>query len=204
MGGVDQHLVAELQELVVQRVVEHPRHLLGGEAARSHEVGSAHVADEEGVAGHHHLRLRSLRGVDDEDGNALGRVARRLQEAQDDLAHPDLVAVLHRAVGEGRGRPGSEDDLCPRALRQLDMAAHEVGVQVRLHDVADGEALRVRLGHVLFDVALGIDHRGLALGADQVGSVGQAAEIELLEVHVPTVPASAPRSRAGRRRAGCR
>ena len=66
---------------------------------------------------------------------------------------------------------------------QLLVAAHEVGVEVGLDDVLDGEAVRTGLLQVLLDVALGIDDRGLALGADEVRRVGETPKIELLEVH---------------------
>ena len=63
------------------------------------------------------------------------------------------------------------------------MAAHEVGVEVRLEDPPDRQALRARLVHVLVHVAAGVDDGGLAAVADQVRRVRQAAQVELLEDH---------------------
>ena len=85
--------------------------------------------------------------------------------------------------GNAAPGPGPEVDLRPGALGQLAVAAHEVGVEVRLDDVPDLEALRARLVEVLVDVPARIHDRGLAVRPDQVGRLGEAAEVELLEVH---------------------
>ena len=144
MRGVDLDRVGQRQQLVVERVVEHRRHLLGGEARGSGEVGASHVADEEGVAGQHERRLVRRVGVADQRRQALGRVARRLQEAQRDAADAELVAVVAPRGGGARAAAlRSEDHLGARALRELAVAAHEVGVQVRLDHVADAKAVRL-------------------------------------------------------------
>ena len=180
---VDAHRVGQREQLVVERVVEHRGHLLRGVAGRSREVGAAHVSDEERVPGQHQLRLAARLVVDHQHRHALGRVPGGLQEAQRDLADPDLVAVAHAAMRERCTRPGPDHDRRPGALGQLAVAAHEVGVEVRLHDVLDREALRLRLVEVLVDVAPRVDDRGLAVRADHVRRLGQAAEVELLEIH---------------------
>ncbi len=167
----------------MERVVEHRRHLLGGEARGSGEIGASHVADEEGVAGEHERRLVRRVGVAHQRRQALGRVARRFQEAQRDLADAELVAVAHRAVGERDRSARSEHHLGARPLRELAVAAHEVGVQVRLDHVADAKAVRLRLVQVFVDVAARVDDDRLALGPDHVGGLGQAPQVELLEVH---------------------
>ena len=63
------------------------------------------------------------------------------------------------------------------------MPADEVGVQVRLDHVLDPETVFGRFDEVLIDVTLRIDDSRLTAIADQVRRVGQAAEVELLEVH---------------------
>jgi len=70
-------------------------------------------------------------------------------------------------------------------VAQLEMAGDEVRVEVRQEHVADPAAERVRGVDVLVDVALRIDHGRLAalLIGDQVGGMGEAAEVELLEDH---------------------
>jgi hypothetical protein len=66
--------------------------------------------------------------------------------------------------------------------------ADEVGVQVRLDDVPDAEAGARGLLDVLLDIALRVNDRRLALGADEVRGVRQASEVELFEVHRGTQP----------------
>ena len=71
-------------------------------------------------------------------------------------------AVAYRAVRKRDAGPRPEHHLGAGALGELAVAAHEVGVQVRLDHVADREALRLRLVDVLVDVAPGVDDHGLA------------------------------------------
>ena len=63
------------------------------------------------------------------------------------------------------------------------MPGDEVRVQMGEEDVADRETMLPGEGDVTIDVALGVDDRG-DLGffvGDQVGGMGEAPEIELLE-----------------------
>ena len=76
----------------------------------------------------------------------------------------------------------AEHDLRARARGQLAMSADEVGVEVRLDDVGDREAALRRLLQVDLDVALRIHDGRDPLGADQVGRLGEAGQVELLEV----------------------
>src|SRR4030095_5580451 len=63
------------------------------------------------------------------------------------------------------------------------MAANEISMQMRFDNVFDLEILSFGFGDVLIDVALRIDYGRFTVCTDQVGSVGQATEIELFEVH---------------------
>jgi hypothetical protein len=64
------------------------------------------------------------------------------------------------------------------------MTADEIGVQVRFDDVLDLQSLRVSFGDVFVNVALRIDNRSFAIGADEIRSVGQTGEIELFKEHI--------------------
>ena len=164
----------------MQGVVELPRHVRGGHTGgRGREVGPSDVADEERIAREDEARL----GVEDEDRDALGRVARRLEDAQEDPPKADLLSVAHGVVREAGPGLLAEDDRRARLLRELPVTAHEVRVQVGLENPADREALRPRLGQVLVHVAAGVDDRGLAAVADQVGRVGETTQVELPEEH---------------------
>ena len=170
----------------MQTLVQHRRHELRRVAARAREVWAAHVADEKRVARQNLLRLRRDFRVNDDDGDAFGRVPRRFEKAQDDFPDLYLVAVAHRKVLEARARLRAEDDLRARARREFTVAAHEVCVQVRLNDVLDFQPSRLCLGDVLVNVALRVNDRGLAFRADEIGGVREASEVELFEVHVET------------------
>ena len=63
------------------------------------------------------------------------------------------------------------------------MAGDEIGVQVGLDHMLDAEPVLDRVFDVDADVALRVDYGGDAAGTDHVRRVGQASEIELLEVH---------------------
>ena len=110
-------------------------------------------------------------------------MAGRLHGAQLDAADAQRVAVAHGAVRELRARGGAEDDLRAGARGELAMAADEVRVEVRLHDVFDGQPALARRVEVLIDVALRIDDRAFAAVANQVRRVGETGQIELMKVH---------------------
>src|SRR5262245_33321476 len=63
------------------------------------------------------------------------------------------------------------------------MSADEIGMQVRLDDIIVLNPMRGGVDYVLVDVALRIDDRSHSLGPDQIRSVCQASQIELLKVH---------------------
>ena len=73
------------------------------------------------------------------------------------------VAVANGAMRELRTGRRADHDLRAGALRKLAMAAHEIGVKMRLDDVPDLQSAPVRLGDVLIDVALRIDDRRFAV-----------------------------------------
>ena len=184
--GPDLDRVVELQKFSVQALVQHRRHHLRRVAARAREVGPSNVADEERVARQNLLRLRRDFRVNDDDGDAFGRVPRRFEKAQDDFPDLDLVAIVHRKVLEARARLRAEDDLRARARREFPVPAHEVCVQVRLDDVLDFQPSRLCLGDVLVNVALRVNDRGLAFRADEIGGVRETSEVKLFEVHEET------------------
>ena len=180
MGRIDHDVVGQREERAVEAVVELPGQRLGREAGRRDEVGPAHVADEEGVAGEDRDRPVP---IDDEQRDALRRVSRRLEDAQAYAAERDLVAVAGGHVGEGGPGPVPDDDRRARAAGQLPVARHEVGVDVRLDDVADLEAVPRRRLQVGVDVPPGVDDRRDAAVADEVGGLRETAEVDLLEDH---------------------
>src|SRR6266699_5205674 len=105
------------------------------------------------------------------------------QYAQDNASDFKLFALAGGTMRKRGAGFRAKDNFSASSSCQLTMSADKIRVQVGLNHVLDLEALRGRLVNILIDVALRIDYRGLAVRADQVGSVGQTSKIELLEIH---------------------
>ena len=88
------------------------------------------------------------------------------------------------AVELDRSRLAEDDDGSGRR-GELEVAAEEVRMQVRLDDVGDPQAEVLGIGHVLGDVPTRIDDDGRAAGlvAHEVRGVGQALEVVLVDDH---------------------
>ena len=167
-------------------VVEHVGQLVGRDADARQQVGPAHIADEERVAGEGRQRFGRARGeVVDQNRDPLGRVARGLHDLELDVAKLDRVAVLHLDALELRLGPAAEMDRRPGLVAELDVAGDEVGVEVGQEDVLDRVAAGLGVGEVLVDVPLRIDdgRRLRLLVGDHVGGVGEAGEVVLLDLH---------------------
>ena len=95
-------------------------------------------------------------------------MTRRLHRAQLDRADAQCFAIANGAMRKLRVRVRADDDLRAGARGELAMSAHEVGVEMRLDDVANGQSAVRRLIDVLIDIALRIDDRALAAVADQI------------------------------------
>ena len=93
-----------------------------------------------------------------------------------DVGRPDLRASLGWSA---------EVDQGALAVAQLQVAGEKVRVEVGEEDVLDPAAEPPGVGDVVLDVALRIDDRGAArlLVGDEVGGVGEAAEVVLLQHH---------------------
>ena len=63
------------------------------------------------------------------------------------------------------------------------MARNEIGMQMGFNHVADLEAVLQRVLDINADIALRIHHRADPIGADQIGGMGQTAQIKLFEIH---------------------
>ncbi len=185
VGREDTRRVRQGQELVVHRVVEHPGELVSGPTDGSEQVRPTDVADEQGVAGQHPPRIGIVGVLPDHDRHRLGRVARRQSDLENHLAQHQpltLVQALDREVGPCGLAEG--DDGAGRR-RELEVAGHEVGVEVRLEDAFDAQTEPFGVGEVLRDVPLGVDDHGATrrLVADQVAEQRETTELVLLEDH---------------------
>ena len=106
------------------------------------------------------------------------------------------VAVFHGdkfVLGFGLG---AEADVGSAAVAEFEMAGEKVRVEVSEEDVADLDAEMVGVVDVLLDVTLRVDHDGCCAGfvGDEIGCVGEAAEIVLLEEHIAILEQTARRA----------
>ena len=143
----------------MEAVVELRGELLGRHPDAGHQVGPAHVAEEQRIAREdRHGVDRVLLEVVHQHADALGRVAGGLEEREAHGPELDPVAVARRDVGVlGAGR-GPDVDPRSGGLRELEVPGDEVGVEVREDHVADLHAEPGRLLEVLRDVALRVHH----------------------------------------------
>jgi hypothetical protein len=185
VGRVHLHAVGQTQQTLGEAPVEVRRGLLAP------EVGPAHVAHEERVAGEHEPGLGAATEIGHEQRDAVRGVAGHVHHLERHVADPELPAVLHRIVGEGGIGGGVEVDPGPGPGRQRLVARHVVGVHVGLEDTGDGEPLAAGHGHVVVHAIAGrIHHDRLAgLGAaDQIGETAGLLVQDLLEDHAQSMP----------------
>src|SRR5690242_19840915 len=142
----------------MQAVVEHGGKLLRGMIGR--EIGPAYVTDEQRIPGKHGERVRRFLRVGDQNGDAFRRMAWRFKKAQNAIAEAKLVAIPDGRVGEFDVATGAEVDPGAGDGRELAMPGDEVGMQVRLDDVLDGELVAKGVFDVDAGVALRVDHGG--------------------------------------------
>src|SRR5713226_4762012 len=77
----------------------------------------------------------------------------------------------------------AKNDLRSRARGQFAMPADKIRVQMRLDYILDRQFVRGRFVDILIDVALWIYDYGFTIRADQIRSMSETVEIELLEKH---------------------
>ena len=103
VAGPDLHVVGEGEELGLEAVEHAARARLGGSLDAGgflEEVGAAHIAHEDEVAGEEEHGLVRGGAVGDEEGDVLGGVAGGVDHPDADVADADLVAVLDEDVLE--------------------------------------------------------------------------------------------------------
>src|SRR6185503_12630557 len=111
---------------------------------------------------------------------AFGCVTGGFHETQNDPADFDLVAVAHCPVRKSDAGLRAKNNFGPGALGELAVAADKIRVQVRFDHIFDLEILSSSFLDVLIHVALRIDHHRFTFRSDEVGSMRQTSEIELL------------------------
>ena len=77
----------------------------------------------------------------------------------------------------------SKNNLGSRSPGKFPVTAYEIRMEMRFDDVFDFELLRFGFLKVLVDIALRIDYGSFTFGTNQVRSMSETSEIELLEIH---------------------
>ena len=157
MSGINERLFGQLSQ-TIHRVVEHRGQLVGGDTDRSQQVGPTDIANEQRVAGENGLRFEvALCQVVNQQRDAFGSVTWRLHDFQADVAELDDVAVFDGVEVVLRFGSGSEINVSPGLLSQLDVTGEEVRMEVRQEDVLNLPAICLSVVEVLLNVPLRID-----------------------------------------------
>ena len=163
-----------------------PRHRVDRQvAAGSDQVRTADVADEQRVTGQHAVRNVVVGMFIHHEADRLRRMSRGCQDLDRDLTQRQSLPVSKEVDRKPElGTDAIRDDRAG-VRSELEMAADEVGVHVRLDNSLDRQALGRRLVEVHADIAPRIDDHGAAgrLVTDQVGGMRQTAEVVLSEDH---------------------
>jgi len=121
-----------------------------------------------------------------DDGNRFRSVARRFERLQAHATELENLTVVKRGEGVRRFRRGAQINCRAGAIAQLDMPGHEISVQMRQKYVLDRKRMVGGKRNVLVRVPLRVNNRCSAcfLVSNQVRSVCQARQVELLEDHL--------------------
>ena len=74
-------------------------------------------------------------------------------------------------------------NLRPGALRQFAKTGSEIGVRMAVENGDDAQALAFRFRDIIIHIAFRIDHRGLTVGAEKIGSVRESFDKETFQIH---------------------
>ena len=153
----------------VQRAVLRPGQLLG--PFGRHEVDAGRRARDQGAAAEHADLARS---VEQQEGQVLVGVTRGSDRAQGEPAEVDLLAVLEPAVRELPPTGSRGEHLGAVGGRELHGAGEEVGVEVGVGGVRDGQAPGLGGPAQRAEVAARVDGQGAAVA--EVEEVRRVAE----------------------------
>ncbi len=185
MSRIDERFIGQILQ-AVDGLVEHVGQLVRRDSDRSQQVWPSDIADEQGVAGQHRVRLGVTHlQIEGKDRDSLRRVPWGFHDLQADVAELDDIPVLDRVeVVLGLGL-STEINVGTNFVAKLDVPREKVRMEVREEDVLNLPAVGFRVVNVLLDVSLWVHdcrHAGAFIG-DHVRRVGQTAEIILLEFH---------------------
>lgn len=210
--GIDLDVVGQGEDPLLERAQERLRALTRGLIA-TEEVGPGHVVHQECPAGEEDGGLVAHRTVADEEADVLGRVTGSVEDLERDLPHLEHLAVRERTVGVAVRSGARRQRLDARNTGdQLADPRQVVVVPMRVEHVGDPHPPVAGFVQVRGDVSPWVEDERLTgpLVADEVRRVAEALEVELPQMHDPTLPnvrgtrASASRGRRAGPCAVCR
>ena len=172
------HAVGQLGQFLGPGV-EHQRGQRGCGHAFAQQIGPAYAADEQRVAAEEGQRLLGILPAVEHGTHAVGRVARRIQEFQDGVAHGLPVTLLEQLRGIAGGRLLAHVNRDLQTRRQFHVPGHEIRVGMGQPHARDRGAFLLRRLQVLGDVAPRVDHPRLLATDEQVGVVREDSQFEL-------------------------
>ena len=173
--GINFHLIRQSENLVKERIVKFARErvrIFIGIA----QVGTADVAYEKQVAGEDGGRLAAFMH---EKRKAVRRMARRFEQLDLERADLDAVAIFRRDVLVVHRREMRNVNFRAgprRASSRKPEAKSACGWLLKMATMRKSFALR--LGEVIIDIAFRIDHGGLTVGAEKIGSMSESFDKE--------------------------
>ena len=196
--GQDLHVAWHLRDLA-EAFIKGPRALLLSALESSRlfqQVRAPGVSHKKEIAAEHGDRLiRPTAVVCDEKNHMLGRVARRVNGLQFDIADLEGVAVVEGMVAREGFRPLAlpvrasfggevEFDGCVRG-GEFPRSTYEIRVDMSFGNSCDFQPLLFGNFQIAVDVALRIYNNGFtgALAADEIGVLSQGRIGDLFEKH---------------------
>ena len=150
------------------------------------QIGAPGRAVQHGAAGEHPDRRTRL--VAQDITHVRVRVTRRVQDGKAHRSDVDDVPVGHRSAGEAHVVAVRDDVFGAEGAGEFQPAGHVVVVDMGLENMGDRDAVLAGEVEDPVDVALRVDHRAAAVGADQVAAVAEAGCLDDGHVHgVPPV-----------------
>ena len=145
------------------------------------QVGPARAADDEAPAREHRDRLLRAGRVDGVRG-VLGRVPRRRERHQPQVADPHLRALVHGHEGEGVAGACRPRDLGPGGRSHLGGSRDVVVVHVGLEHEAHAHPSGPGGGEEATRIALRIDQDRLVAGREQVAVVAEPRRHDQVQI----------------------
>jgi hypothetical protein len=179
--GVNLRILGQCKKFLVKAAVEQRSQFMRGVSSR--EIRPAHITDKKRVSREHRFSPLGLLYVSQNNTDALDCVTRSLEEIEAAVPELNKISIPHRQVHERCAGTFPDVDVGAGAFGKFPMPGNEVCVQMRLDDMLDPDPLACRRLDVDLDVTLGIDDSGRSSGRDEVGRVGEAAEVETLDLN---------------------